>query len=369
MRVLKVTLPQSSYEIHIGQGILETTGEKLLGLGLRDKAVIVTNPLVNSYYSGILKAGLESAGFKTVILQVPDGEQYKSLQQAGELYRALSEHQAERRTPILALGGGVIGDLAGFVAATYLRGVPLVQVPTTLLAQVDSSTGGKVAVDYAGLKNIVGAFYQPTLVAADVSSLATLMENDYINGLAELIKHAIILDRQLFERLEQGTGLIRSRDRAFLEEVIFHSAGIKARIVEQDEKDLGLRNVLNYGHTFGHALETVSGFEIQHGSGVAIGMAAAALLSRRMGLLKTGEMQRTLDLISKAGLPVNHNIRDIPKIVQAMQYDKKRAGGKTRFVLLKGIGEVFLNDDVDITLVEEVLRDLYVETPNLPRIG
>jgi 3-dehydroquinate synthase len=359
MKTLRVTLPRQSYDIHIGRGLLSQTGEKLKELGFSRRAVIITNPAIGALYAAALRRGLESAGFEAVLLEVPEGEKYKTLSSAGFLYRALSRQGAERMTPVLALGGGVIGDLAGFVAATYMRGVPLVQVPTTLLAQVDSSTGGKVAVDQGRLKNIVGSFYQPSLVLADISTLKTLPGSEFNNGMAELIKHAIIRDKELFARLEGGLGLLRSMDGDFLEEVIYRSVGIKAGVVEKDERDMGLRNILNYGHTVGHALESVSGFAIKHGSGVAIGMVAATLISQRMGFLAADESDRVIRLIKNAGLPASHSLADSGKIMRALQQDKKRAGGRVRFILLRSIGEVFLSDQVDLSLVEEVVKELY----------
>jgi 3-dehydroquinate synthase len=367
MKVLKVNLPGRGYDIHIGKGLLESTGERLKELGFRGLAVIITNPVVKELYADVLKSGLETAGFHNAVLEVPEGERYKSLEWAGRLYQQLSEQRVERMTPILAMGGGVIGDLAGFVAATYMRGVPLVQIPTTLLAQVDSSTGGKVAVDHGELKNIVGSFYQPSLVIADVSTLATLPETEFTNGLSELIKHAIILDKDLFERLESGLGFLKTQDGVFLEEAIYRSVAIKAGVVEKDEQDRNLRNILNFGHTIGHALETVSEFKLQHGKAVAVGMVGAARISQRLGWLPGSETQRIERLIAGAGLPVIHSFPDIQKIIQVMKYDKKRAGGKIRFVLLRGIGEVFLSEDVTDSLVEEVLKELYAETPHMRR--
>jgi 3-dehydroquinate synthase len=367
MRVLRVNLPGNSYNIHIGNGLLGSAGEKLRELDFRDKAVVITNPVVKSHYAHVLMTGLERSGFSTALLEVPVGERYKSLAWAGKLYNLLSEQRVERMTPVLALGGGVIGDLAGFVAATYMRGIPLVQIPTTLLAQVDSSTGGKVAVDHGCLKNIVGSFYQPSLVIADLSTLSTLPQKEFVNGLSELIKHAVIQDRELFERIESGLPLLKAQEAGFLEETIYRSVCIKAGVVEKDEKDRNLRNILNFGHTIGHALETVSEFKLQHGRAVSIGMVGAALISQRLGFLSGPEAQRIEALLSAAGLPVNHNFPDTREIMQAMKYDKKRAGGKIRFVLLKGIGEVFLNEEVNLTLVEEVVKDLYAETPHMRR--
>ncbi|MBN1188918.1 MAG: 3-dehydroquinate synthase [Dehalococcoidales bacterium] len=370
MKILRVNLPEQGlrsrgYDICIGKGLLESAGEKLRDLGYRGKAVIITNPVVRDYYAGVLKTGLEAAGFDAVVLEVPEGEKYKSMEWAGRLYNQLSEHGVERMTPVLAVGGGVIGDLAGFVAATYMRGIPLVQVPTTLLAQVDSSTGGKVAVDHGHLKNMVGSFYQPSLVIADVSSLSTLPESEFINGLSELVKHAIILDRELFGWLESRLDLLRARDAVCLEDAVYRSVGIKAGVVEKDEEDRNLRNILNFGHTIGHALETVSDFKLQHGRAVAIGMAGAARISQKMGFLSGPETGRIRTLLVDAGLPVNHSFPEVEKIIQAMKHDKKRAEGKSRFVLLRGIGEVFLSEDVSDTLVEEVVKELYAETPHM----
>ncbi len=367
MKILRVNLPGKGYNIYIGKDLLASTGQKLRDMGFRDKAVIVTNPVIKDYYAGLLLTGLERAGFNTVILEVPVGEKYKSLSQAGKLYTLFSKHQVERITPVLALGGGVIGDLAGFAAATYMRGIPLVQIPTTLLAQVDSSTGGKVAVDHGSLKNMVGSFYQPSLVLADLTTLTTLPQKEFVNGLSELIKHAIILDRGLFEQIERGLTNLESQEIEFMEDIVCRSVGIKAGVVEKDEKDRALRNILNFGHTIGHALETVSEFRLKHGQAVSIGMVGAALISQRMGFLAGSHVERIQALLSAVGLPVTHSFTDFQGIVQAMKHDKKRSGGKTRFVLLRDIGDVFLNEEVSLTLVEEVLKDLYAETPYMRR--
>ena len=256
MRKIGVRLGSNSYNIHIGSGLLMQTGHLLKENGFAGTLVIITNPIVKRLYGSALKQNLAKEGFKITVLQVPDGEEQKSLEVAARLYTDLSNLYCERTTPILALGGGVIGDLTGFVAATYMRGVPLIQIPTTLLAQVDSSIGGKAALDHGQLKNKIGAFYQPRLVISDISTLRTLPTKEFIGGLAEVIKYAVIRDKEFFAYLERNIDQIKSLDERLLEEIVYRSSQIKAEIVEKDEKDLGLRNILNYGHTVGHAIES-----------------------------------------------------------------------------------------------------------------
>ena len=236
----------------------------------------------------------------------------------------------------------MIGDLAGFVAATYMRGVPLFQIPTTLLAQVDSSIGGKVAVNHGQMKNNIGTFYQPRMVLSDTSTLKTLPKQEFINGMAEIIKYGIICDKDLFRLIENNLEQLKSLDAKLVENVISRCAGIKASVVEKDEKDLGLRNILNYGHTVGHAVETVSGFQLTHGQGVAIGMVAAGLISQRLGILADSDLQRIQSTLLRVGLPVKIPGLPVDKLIQAMKHDKKKVEGKIRFVLPKAIGEVFI---------------------------
>ena len=355
MRKVKVALSGKSYQVYIGPGLLAQTGHWLSENGFSGRLVIITDPTVNKLYGGVLNQGLTEDGFSVNTLLVPEGEEQKSLETAGRLYHELTNCYAERTTPILALGGGVIGDLAGFVAATYLRGVPLVQVPTTLLAQVDSSIGGKVAVDHGHLKNMIGAFYQPRLVIADTSTLRTLPAEELANGLAEVIKSAAIQDEKFFAFLEQNLNRIKSLDEGALEEIVFQSVKIKAEVVEKDEMDLGLRNILNYGHTIGHALESVSDFSIGHGQAVAIGMVAAAKISQMMGTLDGNEVVRLKKVIEQAGLPTEMPNLESTEIIKAMKHDKKIRRDKVRFVLLKSIGNVFITDEVSPSLVEKVL--------------
>jgi 3-dehydroquinate synthase len=358
MKKIDFKTGQSNYSIYIGAGILAQTGEKLKETGLRDKAVIITNPTVNKIYGAAVRQSLIEAGFKTTVLVVPDGEEYKTLESAGKLYEQLAEWGAERSTAILALGGGVIGDLAGFVAATYMRGVPLVQIPTTLLAQCDSSIGGKTAVDYKHLKNEIGTFYQPKMTVSDITTLKSLPEKEFTGGLAEVIKHAVIKGEQFFSYLEKNLDLIKSLDNNVLEAVVAKSARIKVEFIEKDEKDTGIRNILNFGHTVGHAVESVSNFQVSHGQGVSIGMTAAAKIAVKMGLTDKESAARMEKLLQKAGLPTKLPQMEVKQVMQAMRYDKKVQGGKIRFVLPRAIGQVFITDDVNSAVVEKVLWEM-----------
>jgi 3-dehydroquinate synthase len=355
MKKVNVELGGNGYEVRVGEELLERVGLWLREKEYSDKAVIITDTTVGKLYADVLEGSLKTADFKVTLLQLPVGEEQKSLETATGLYDKLMDAYVERTTPVLALGGGVIGDLAGFVAATYLRGLPLVQVPTTLLAMVDSSIGGKTAVDRGNLKNIIGTFYQPRLVVADIGTLNTLPENELANGLAEVIKSAAIRNDNLFKFLEINIDKARELHPEVIEDMVLETARIKAEIVEKDEKEEGLREILNYGHTIGHAIEAVSGFELKHGQAVAIGMIAAARISSLMGILEESEVARLEVLIRRAGLPVAMSGLDKEKVMEAMQHDKKVRQNKIRFVLLKSIGDAFISDEVDPALVREVL--------------
>jgi len=357
MRKVRVRLGRSSYEIQIGSGLLTQAGQRLKEMGFSGKLVIVTDPTVKDLYGNSLKQSLTSDGFKVSTLEVPEGEEQKSLETAGRLYHELTDIYAERTTPLLALGGGVIGDLAGFVAATYMRGVPLIQIPTTLLAQGDSSIGGKVAVNHGQLKNKIGTFYHPRLTLSDISTLKTLSPRELSDGLAEIIKHGAILDGEFFSYLEKNIDKIKSLDAQVLERVVSRSAEIKAGVVVKDELDLGLRNILNCGHTVGHAIESVSELKVWHGEAVAIGMLVEARISNKMGILARDELARLKSLIARAGLPTEPPPLELEKIIQAMKHDKKILQGKLRFALLKLIGKVFITDEVSPSLIEEALAE------------
>lgn len=358
MKKIDVRLAQNGYSVYVGAGLLAETGKYVNELGLKDKAVIITNPVVNKLCGNIVRQSLQNAGFQTTVLEVPDGESNKSLSSAGVLYEQLAKSGAERSTVILALGGGVIGDLAGFVAATYMRGVPLVQLPTTLLSQCDSSIGGKTAVNHGQLKNEIGAFYQPRVTIADISTLKTLPKDELISGLAEVIKYGVIKDEKFFEYLEKHLDLIKALDNNVLETIVAKSAGIKAEIVAGDEKDLGLRNILNFGHTVGHAVETVSGFRVAHGQGVSIGMAAAAQIAVKMKLMQSDECARLKNLLEKAGLMTSLPSLDVKQIAAATRFDKKVQSGKIRFILPQRIGQVIITDEVNPAVVEQVLAEM-----------
>ena len=355
MKKVAVELQSNGYEIRIGSGLLPQVGRWLGEMGLSGKAVIITDTTVGGLYADALTGGLTDAGFRVELLEMPAGEAQKTLETAGKLYQRLTGVYAERTTPVLALGGGVVGDLAGFVAATYMRGVPLVQVPTTLLAQVDSSIGGKTAVDHGQLKNMIGIFYQPCLVAADVDTLKTLPEAELANGMAEAVKMAAILSKDLFEYIGKNIDKARAPDTSVMEEIVYRNAQLKAKVVSIDEKESDLRAILNFGHTVGHAIEAVSFFGLKHGQAVAIGMVAEAEISRRLGRLDGDSVTRLKEVIKKAGLPVDMPAMDINEIMTAMRHDKKVTGDTVRFVLLSSIGEAIISDEVSPSLVKEVL--------------
>jgi 3-dehydroquinate synthase len=340
MQTLTVNLGHRAYPIYIGAGLLAETGDCLKRAGLRGKIAVVTNPIVAQLYLDTICNALSEAGFKVLPVLIPDGEEHKNLKTLASIYDRLIAERFERQSSILALGGGVIGDVSGFAAATYLRGVPYVQVPTTLLAQVDSSVGGKTAVNHQHGKNLIGAFYQPRLVVADIATLASLPEREFRAGLAEVIKYAAIMDAPMIEALERGLDAIMRHDPAALEEMVARSLHHKATIVASDAREGGLRKILNYGHTAGHALEASSGYgNFLHGEAVAIGMVAAGKLSQAFAGLSAAEAERMERLIARAGLPTA-----MPagwrgeEFVRAMRLDKKRAGDGVEFVLLDRLG-------------------------------
>lgn len=358
-RKVTVNLGARSYDIIIGTGLLDTLGERLDELGLGRTVLLVSDEQVWALYGERVGGVLEAAGFKVVAAVVPPGEEQKDLARAEELYDLAYGGGLDRTCPVVALGGGVVGDLAGFVAATYMRGVPLVNVPTTLLAQVDSSIGGKVAVNHPRGKNIIGAFYQPRLVLADVATLTTLPQGELLSGLAEVVKYGVIADASFFAWLEACWERVLARDTASLERVVRHCSRIKAWVVERDETEQGLRAILNYGHTVGHALEAATGYRrFSHGEAVAVGMAVAALLAERLGMLAAPEAERIRDLLVRVGLPVTIPADvDTEELLQALYRDKKVVGGRLTFVLPVNIGEVRVRRDVPEGLVRCLLEE------------
>jgi 3-dehydroquinate synthase len=341
MQSLKVNLGERSYPIYVGAGILERAGELLTRAGLRGKVAIVTNPVVAQLYLDTAHDALNRAGFDVTPVLIPDGEEHKNLQSLASIYDGLIAARLERKSCVFALGGGVIGDLAGLAAATYLRGVPYVQVPTTLLAQVDSSVGGKTGVNHADGKNLIGAFYQPKLVLIDVAVLRSLPKRELVAGLAEVIKYGIIEDPALFSLLEQGVEKIIGLQREMLTRVIATSCAIKARVVEADEREDDYRAVLNFGHTVGHALEAATGYrQLLHGEAVGVGMVKAAALSASQGFCDDTTIKRITALIQRAGLPSDMPPAVSPqRLIQAMEIDKKVAGGKIKFIMCERIGK------------------------------
>lgn len=312
---------------------------------------------------------LKAAGFEPALVSVPAGEKAKRLRVVETCYEQLASHRLERKSFVVALGGGVVGDLAGFVAATYLRGIAFVQVPTTLLAQVDSSVGGKVGVNLECGKNLVGAFYQPRLVLCDLDTLRTLPMREFRAGLAEVIKYGIIYDADLFAELEQKLPRLLSRDRDALERVVARCCEIKADVVAQDETESGLRAILNFGHTIGHALEAISGYgQYLHGEAISIGQVAAAQLSRECLGLPASDVERVRSVFQKAGLPTHVKLSraQMLRLFEAMQLDKKVSGGEIKFVLARRIGEVEPGHNVPRAAIERVLNSPELATPPTP---
>jgi len=341
MRTLTVNLADRSYPIYVGEDILPWAGGLLKKTGCGEKVGVITNPRVAELYLESLQDSLVREGFRVTPLLIPDGEEHKNLTSISTIYDRLVSERFERSSCLVALGGGVIGDLAGFAAATFLRGVPYVQVPTTLLAQVDSSVGGKTGVNHREGKNLIGAFYQPRLVLIDVAVLRTLPRRELVSGMAEVIKYGIIADPGLFGLLERNLERLLDLDRELLVEAVAASCAIKARVVETDERESDYRAVLNFGHTIGHALESLTGYErFLHGEAVAIGMAQAAAISFRHGSCDEESLQRIRRLLARTGLPAEIPV-DTPlaELVKRMEVDKKSAGGKIKFVLCRGIGK------------------------------
>lgn len=346
-----------SYPIFLGEGLMPGLGGEIRKRITGGRVLVVTNPTVWGLWGRGVRLSLAEAGLAVHLAEIPDGEEHKTLETAAHLYDRAFEAGLDRSSAVVALGGGVVGDIGGFVAATYMRGVALVQVPTTLLAQVDSSVGGKVAVNHPRGKNIIGAFYQPVLVLADVGTLRTLPSRELRAGVAEVIKYGVISDAGFFGWLEDNLERLLEGDPAALTYAVEMSCRIKARVVEADETEQGRRRVLNYGHTFGHALEALSGYRAYvHGEAVAVGMVAAARLSGFLGLLDQASYGRIERLVRRAGLPA-----DTPEglsfeaVWDCMQRDKKTRDGRVVFVLPEAIGRVGFYADLPHTLLRRAL--------------
>lgn len=361
MDPVMVRLGDRSYKILVGKSLSKLPAEiKKLRLGT--DAAIVTNPRVKSLFGKGAAAALEKAGLRTKFLLIPDSERAKSLSEATKLLAALSDMDGKgRRLCVVALGGGVVGDLAGFAASAYKRGTPYIQIPTTLLAQVDSSIGGKVAVDLPEGKNLVGAFYQPRLVFIDISFLKGLSARDFTSGLAEVVKYAVIKDKALFGLLGRERAKILRRDSGVLSKMVKTCAAIKASIVSKDEKEKkSLRTILNYGHTIGHAIETAWGYSntYSHGEAIAIGMIAAARISNRLGHLADKDLNKIESAISSLGLPVRLRKTSVARIMNSLSFDKKFIHGVNRFVLPVRIGKVIVRENIPEALIREEIERL-----------
>ncbi|HWP57129.1 MAG TPA: 3-dehydroquinate synthase [Candidatus Acidoferrales bacterium] len=340
MRTLTVNLDARSYPISIGAGMLSRAGELLAPLVAGKKTAVITNPTVSRLYLKPLRDSLAGAGANVSEISIPDGEEHKNLATLGRVYDQLIEKRFERACVLVALGGGVVGDLAGFAAATFLRGVPYVQIPTTLLAQVDSSVGGKTGINHREGKNLIGAFYQPRAVLIDVDVLRTLPRRELAAGLAEVMKYGVIMDPALFALLEEKLEPIMALDEGLLVEMIGASCADKARVVEKDETEGDERAVLNFGHTVGHALEAATDYRrFLHGEAVAIGMVQAARISRLLGFCDDTTVARVRRLIQRAGLPTElPRELDLNRLAEKIELDKKSSGARVRFVCCTGIG-------------------------------
>lgn len=361
MRNVKVPLGQRSYEIRIGRGLLSRLGAECAKLKLGRRCAVISDANVARHYGKTALRSLARAGFEPFLITVPAGETAKSLKSVQSCYDRLVAHRLERKSFIVALGGGVTGDLAGFVSATYLRGIPFVQVPTTLLAQVDSSVGGKVGVNLKAGKNLVGAFYQPRLVLCDLDTFKTLPTREYRSGLAEVIKYGIIYDAALFKQLERELPKLLRRDPNILAGVVARCCEIKAEVVAQDETDAGLRAILNFGHTVGHGLEAISGYgKYLHGEAISIGQVAASEISAQLTGLRADEVESIRALFRRAGLPVAVKLSAAQrkKLLAAMRLDKKVSGGEIKFVLARKIGKVVWDQRVPGNLVERALDEI-----------
>jgi 3-dehydroquinate synthase len=350
-----VALGERAYAIHIGAQLLSRVELILPQLDL-PRVAIVTNTTVAPLYLPRLEQALVARGVEVTRVVLEDGERYKDWVTLGRIYDTLLEHRCDRKTTLIALGGGVVGDLAGFAAATYMRGIPFIQVPTTLLAQVDSSIGGKTGINHPLGKNMIGAFYQPRLVLADTAALKSLPAREFSAGMAEIIKHGLVRDAAFFAWLEQNMEPLLAQDPQAVAHAVRRCCEIKAAVVAEDERETGVRALLNFGHTFGHAIESGLGYGIWlHGEAVAAGMVMAAELSHRLGLIGQTEVERIVHLLERARLPVAPPEIAPARLLDLMGADKKVEGGRLRFVLLDAIGSASIRGDVPGAILQQAL--------------
>ncbi|MBR2216319.1 MAG: 3-dehydroquinate synthase [Selenomonadaceae bacterium] len=356
MDKIRVELGKDSYDIHLGYGLWRELSSFIMGRGYSRKTLVVTDEHVGSLYGEETCQTLKRVGLKPKLATIPAGESSKSLQVADNIYTELIEQGMDRKSPIFALGGGVVGDLAGFVAATYLRGVPLIQMPTTLLAQVDSAVGGKVAVNHPLGKNLIGAFYQPEAVFMDMELLSSLPKREIPTGLGEIVKYGVIYDRDFFAYLEEHSEGARSLEPATAMHMVKRSCEIKAAVVSKDEKESGLRRILNFGHTVAHAIEQVTGYtRYNHGEAVSIGMVAAAFISRDLGLVGDAEVTRLQKLMTALDLPQKVTGVATEDLFAVIFRDKKTVNGKVNWVLMNDIGEVTVTSKVPSEVAQKAI--------------
>jgi len=349
MNQIIVGLGERSYPIWIGERMLANLGSALDDVKFPNKVAIITNPTVGDLYGDQIVDALVASGRQISVISVPDGEEYKNIETLENIFGVLIDRHFDRYSGLIALGGGVIGDMAGFAAASFLRGIPFVQVPTTLLAQVDSSVGGKTGVNLPQGKNLVGAFYQPKHVHIDVMVLDTLPQREFVSGLAEVVKYGIIRDAEFFSWMEDHREVLLDRSPEALTHAVMMSCQIKANVVENDEKEQGLRALLNLGHTFGHAVETLAGYGVvKHGEAVAIGMVMAARISQQLKFCSIEDVERIVDLLTFFDLPVSPPDFSVAEYLNIMQRDKKVRDGEMRIVLNHGIGSAELHQVKDL---------------------
>lgn len=358
MHILKLNLKKNPYNIIIGNNILNHLGIYIRRLNIGSDAYVITNAFIKNKYGGLLNQAIRKAGFRSRFKVVPDTEKSKSVEVATGVINDITQYDKKRRVFIVALGGGVIGDLAGFVASIYKRGVPYIQVPTTLLAQVDSSIGGKTAVDLSQGKNLVGAFYQPRLVFSDVNILRSLDRRQIRSGLAEAIKYGVIKDAQFFAYLEKNYPDILDFKIPAIEFIVLGSSRIKAKIVEQDEREeRGIRTILNFGHTIGHAIEAAAGFKgYSHGEAIALGMLVGSDISNKLNLINNATAQRIESLITAVGLPVKIEKISLHDIIKIHYRDKKFIGSQNKFVLIRGIGKAKVVKNIPLEIIRQALK-------------
>ena len=355
-RVIELRSDTEHYDIHVGQGVVSPLGAQLADLLPGRKAFLLSHAVLLDLYGDAVTASLQEAGFTVETCSIPEGETLKTLQTAADLFTRLAQFGADRQSVLCAFGGGVVGDIGGFVAATYMRGIPFVQIPTTLLAMVDSSIGGKTGVNHDLGKNLIGAFYPPRAVCADITFLRSLPEREYRCGLSEIVKAGVIDDVELFAFIEANVEAIRQRDEQVLTTLIERAIAVKVRVVQEDPTEQGVRAILNFGHTIGHALEAATAYEqYSHGEAVAIGMALVARLSETLDYCTSDVCDRLYTVLEALELPVTYTDIDAQQLLEVMAHDKKTINGVLRFILLKDIGSVVYRQEVPLDTLQELL--------------